>query len=84
MNETKTLRQLGEEYEAAAAIVKERIAKKRKELKNLTDSICSNEAYELKRELQYLYAEQRDAQSIADYLKSYYEPHEGRRELFPY
>ena len=43
-----------------------------------------DEAYELKRELQYLYAEQRDAQSIADYLKSYYEPHEGRQELFPY
>jgi hypothetical protein len=48
----------------------------------LRDSICSNEAYLLKSELKVLYAEQRDAKEIADYLKTYYDPHEGKRELF--
>lgn len=84
MKDKKTLRQLGEEYEAAAAQVKRRIAEKRQQLRGLKDSICSNEAYEIKRELQLLYAEHREAQEIAEYLKSYYEPHSGRRELFDY
>ncbi len=84
MKDNKTLRQLGEEYEAAAAEVKRRIVSRRQQLKGLRDSICSNEAYELKRELQLLYAEHREAKEIADYLKSYYEPHEGRREFFSY
>lgn len=84
MKENKSLRQLGEEYEAAAKLVKERIDKKRTQLKGLRDSICSNEAYELKRDLQVLYAEYRDTKEIADYLKKYYEPHSGRRELFSY
>lgn len=80
----KTLRELGEEYEMAVIILKERIAAKRAELKSLKDSICSNEAYLLKSELKILYAEQRDAKEIAEYLKTYYEPHEGKRELFTY
>lgn len=84
MKENKSLKQLGEEYEAAAKLVKERIDKKRAQLKGLRDSICSNEAYELKRDLQVLYAEYRDAKEIADYLKKYYESHSGRRELFTY
>ena len=81
---TKTLRELGEEYEAAAIKVKRRIDEKRKQLRSLEDSICSNEAYVLKAELQYLYAEHREAQEIVEYLKSYYEPHSGRRQLFDY
>ncbi len=80
----KTLRKLGEEYEAAAMQVKRRIDEKRKQLRSLEDSICSNEAYELKSELQYLYAEHREAQEIAEYLKGYYEPHSGCRQLFDY
>lgn len=80
----KTLRELGEEYETAVVILKERIALKRAELRALKNSICSNEAYLLKSELKILYAEQRDAKEIAGYLKSYYEPHEGKRELFAY
>ncbi len=80
----KTLRELGEEYEAAAMQVKRRIDEKRKQLRSLEDSVCSNEAYVLKSELQYLYAEHREAQEIAEYLKSYYEPHLGRRQLFDY
>lgn len=84
MKDKKTLEQLGEEYEAAAAQVKRRIAEKRQQLRGLKNSICSNEAYEIKRELQLLYAEHREAKEIAEYLKSYYELHSGRRELFEY
>lgn len=80
----KTLRQLGEEYEEAAKQVKRRIDKKREQLRSLKDSVCSNEAYVLKSELQLLYAEYREAQEIAEYLKSYYEPHTGRKQLFDY
>lgn len=80
----KTLRQLGEEYEEAAKQVKRRIDKKREKLRSLKDSVCSNEAYVLKSELQLLYAEYREVQEIAEYLKSYYEPHTGRRQLFDY
>lgn len=84
MKDNKTLRQLGEEYETAAEQVKRRITNKRQQLRALKDSVCSNEAYELKRELQLLYAEHREAKEIAEYLKSYYEPHAGRREIFSY
>lgn len=84
MNSNKTLRELGEEYEAATAQIKRRIANKRQQLRGLKDSVCSNKAYELKRELQLLYAEHRETQEIAEYLKSYYEPHRGRREIFDY
>ena len=80
----KTLRELGEEYEAAIIILKERIAAKRAQLNALRDSVCSNEAYILKSELKILYAEQREARETAEYLKTYYEPHEGKRELFSY
>ncbi len=80
----KTLRELGEEYESALIILKERIAHKRAELRALRNSICSNEAYLLKSELKILYAEQRDAKEISEYLKTYYEPHDGKRELFSY
>lgn len=78
----KTMRELGEEYEAAASRVKERIVKKRGELRGLKNCVCSNEAYELKSELNILYREYRDAREIAEYLKFYYEPHTGKRELF--
>ena len=84
MKDNKTLRQLGEEYETAAEQVKRRINNKRQQLRALNDGGCSNEAYELKRELQLLYAEHREAKEIAEYLKSYYEPHAGRREIFSY
>ncbi len=84
MKDKKTLKELGKEYEAAAAQVKRRIAEKRQQLRGLKNSVCSNEAYEIKRELQLLYAEHREAKEIAEYLKSYYEPHSGRRELFDY
>ncbi|MBR3780783.1 MAG: hypothetical protein IKK63_06265 [Clostridia bacterium] len=80
----KSLRELGEEYESAAAIIKERIAAKRKQLRELKESICSNEAYVLKSELKTLYAEQRETREIAEYLKTYYEPHEGKKEIFSY
>ena len=80
----KTLKELGEEYEQAAATVKMRIARKRKELHSLKDSVCSNEAYEIKSELKILYDEHRQAKETADYLKAYYDPHEGKRELFSY
>ncbi len=84
MKNNKTMRQLGEEYEAAAEKIKERIAKKREKLRMLKKSLSTNDVYELKRELQLLYSELRDTKEIAEYLKSYYEPHRGRRELFGY
>lgn len=80
----RTLRELGEEYEFASIILKERISAKRAELNALKDSVCSNEAYLLKSELKILYAEQREARETAEYLKTYYEPHEGKREIFSY
>lgn len=80
----KNLRALGEEYEQAAELVKNRIARKREQLRSLKDSVCSNEAYEIKSELKILYAEHRQAKETADYLKTYYDPHEGKRELFSY
>lgn len=80
----KTLRELGEEYEAAAFLVKERIVRKRQELNSLEDRVCSNEAYIIKSELKTLYSEYRQAREIAAYLKSFYNPHEGRKELFTY
>ena len=84
MNNNKSLSELGNEYEIAAQQVKRRIDCKRAQLRALRDSICSNEAYELKRELQLLYAEYREATDIAGYLKNYYAPHMGRREIFSY
>ncbi len=80
----KTLRELGEEYGAAAKVVKRRIEEKRKQLNSLKDKVCSNEAYVLKAELQYLYAEYRDAKNIAEYLKNYYDPKFGKTQLFRY
>lgn len=80
----KTLKELGEEYESAALIISERIARKKSELRRLKNSICSNEAYLLKSELKILYAELKDAKETAEYLKTYYEPHEGKRELITY
>ncbi len=81
---TKTLYELGEEYERAAEKVKAVIEQKRAELRSLKNKICSNEAYELKRELRLLYAEQREIKEIAKYLKQYYEPCKGKREIFTY
>ena len=80
----KTLYELGAEYECSAKLVKERIERKREELKKLRNCICSNEAYELKRELRQLYAEYRETKEIAEYLKTYYEIDSGRREIFSY
>lgn len=80
----RTLYELGAEYEEAAKKVKERIERKRGELKKLKNMICSNDAYELKRELRQLYAEYRETKEIAEYLKTYYEPNEGRKEIFSY
>lgn len=84
MTKEKTLHELGMEYERAAVQIKNMIAKKRCELNKLENKICSNEAFEIKRELKNLYSQYRDTAEIAEYLKSYYEPHEGRRELFSY
>ncbi len=82
MNKEKTLRELGEEYEMAAEKIKIIIAEKRLKLKKAPE--CSNEAYELKRELRILYSQVRDTKEIAYYLKSYYDPHNGCREIFRY
>ena len=82
MTEKKTLFELGVEYEESARQIKSIIMKKREELRGLFDSVCSTEAYDLKRELRLLYEQHRELSEIADYLKRYYEPHKGRRELF--
>ncbi|MBQ3007272.1 MAG: hypothetical protein IJD78_06910 [Clostridia bacterium] len=84
MKETKSLHELGIEYEREAEKLKEIIVKKRGELRKLKNAICSNEAFALKRELKNLYLQYRDTVETAEYLKSYYEPHEGCRELFSY
>lgn len=84
MIKKKTLPELGEEYESAAKHIKRVIVKKREELNSLRDSVCSAEAFELKRELNLLYVQYREVIEIANYLKRYYEPHGGRRELFSY
>lgn len=80
----KTLKELGEEYESASSIIYERISRKKAELRHLKNSVCSNKAYQIKSELKILYAELKDAKETAEYLKTYYEPHEGRKELFSY
>lgn len=84
MTENKSLHELGLEYENAAEQIKIRIAEKRSELRALENRICSKEAFEIKKELKNLYSQYRDTSEIAEYLKSYYLPHEGRRELFSY
>ncbi len=84
MANKKTLFELGEEYEESARQIKSIIVRKREELRGLFDSVCSTEAYVLKRELSLLYEQHRELSEIADYLKRYYEPHSGRRELFGY
>ena len=70
--DNKSLFDLGVEYERAAAAVKERIEAKRRQLRSLKNSICSNEAYVLKSELNTLYREYREAKDTAEYLKNYY------------
>ncbi|MBQ8014996.1 MAG: hypothetical protein IJ264_02290 [Clostridia bacterium] len=84
MTDNKTLRELGEEYEKAAQGIKEIIVKKRAQLRALKNCLCSNQAYVLKSELKILYAQHREICEIAEYLKTYYEPHDGKRELFSY
>ncbi len=74
MKDNKSLFDLGAEYEKAAETVKERIDAKRKQLRSLKNSICSNEAYVLKSELNTLYREYREARETAQYLKNYYSP----------
>lgn len=68
----RSLASLGDEYERTAALVKERIARKRCELRRLGTSL-SDEAYSIKRELRVLYEEHREAQDIAEHLKNYYD-----------
>ena len=84
MTKNKNLNELGNEYEVAAAIVKTRLDEKKEELKSLKNRTCSLEAYNLKREIKSLYIEYRQAVEIAGYLKGYYEPHIGKREIFAY
>ena len=84
MTKNKNLNELGNEYEAAASIVKTRLDEKKEELKSLKNRTCSLEAYNLKREIKSLYIEYRQAVEIAGYLKGYYEPHIGKREIFAY
>ena len=84
MTKKKTLHELGEEYDAAAQQLKRMIADRRERLRAYPDCSCSSELYELKRELRVLYSQQREAKEISEYLKQYYEPHNGRRELFEY
>lgn len=84
MTKNKTLYELGQEYEEAAKNVKRIIDRKRSELKSLRDSVCSHEAFVLKNELKTLYAEYRQACETAEYLKTYYDPHSGKRELMIY
>ncbi len=72
MADNNSLYELGLEYESAAEKVKERIESKRNKLRSLRNSICSNEAYVLKSELNTLYKEYREAKNTADYLKNYY------------
>ena len=84
MKKQKTLFELGVEYEESAKQIKNIIKRKRDELRGLFDSVCSAEAYVLKRELNLLYQQHRELSEIADYLKRYYEPHNGKRELFSY
>ena len=84
MIKNKSLAELGKEYETSAMQIKRRITEKRQKLRSLKDSVLSNEAYEIKRELRLLYEEYRDTKEIAEYLKTYYEPHNGRREIFKY
>ncbi len=74
MTENKSLYDLGLEYEAAAETVKKRIEEKTQKLRSLHDSICSNEAYVLKSQLNTLYSEYRQAKDTAEYLKKYYSP----------
>lgn len=74
MTDNKSLYDLGLEYEEAAARVKERIDAKTKLLASLPNSVCSNEAYVLKSELNVLYGEYRQARDTAVYLKKYYSP----------
>ena len=62
----KTPKELGEEYESASIIIKERIDRKEAALRRLKDSICSNEAYKLKKELKILYEELREAKENAE------------------
>ncbi len=69
----KSLYQLGVEYENSAAVIKERIKEKRKQLNSLENKICSHEAYVIKSELNTLYTEYREALATAGYLKHYYE-----------
>ena len=72
MTNNKSLYDLGVEYEAAAEVIKQRIAQKRKRYNSLANRICSNEAYILKTEISALYREHREAKDTAEYLKNYY------------
>ncbi|MBR6702668.1 MAG: hypothetical protein IKI78_05955 [Clostridia bacterium] len=66
----KSLEELAAEYTAAAGIVAERIAERRKKLKLLLPA--SRRAAVLKSELRMLYRERSDALEIARKLSNYY------------
>ena len=72
MKNSKSLFALGLEYENSAAKVKERLDRKRAELRSLKNNICSHEAYVLKSEIATLYDELRETKTMAEYLKNYY------------
>ena len=74
----RSLKALGEEYERTAMLVKERIARKRSELRRLGTSL-SDEAYSIKRELNVLYEEHREAKDIAEHRKSYYDKDDKKK-----
>ena len=74
----RSLKALGEEYERTAMLVKERIARKRSELRRLGTSL-SDEAYSIKRELNVLYEEHREAKDIAEHLKNYYDKDDKKK-----
>ena len=63
----RSLKALGEEY-----------ARKRSELRRLGTSL-SDEAYSIKRELNVLYEEHREAKDIAEHLKSYYDKDDKKK-----
>lgn len=78
------MHELGLEYEKEAEKIKRIIAARRDILKCDNKSATANELFEVKRELKCLYTQYRETVEIAEYLKNYYVPHTGRRELFSY
>ncbi len=83
MTDKNELLRLGEEYDAAADIVKERIAERLRKLRILraAGKMLTDDAYILKSELNQLYREYNDAVNTASYLKNYYSDKETIEKL---